>query len=167
MKKKSNEVNVSGTQEQKTQDSMECLTNHEARNLNYEGQQPALNAGEQINRLVEGIASGTSPTEPIERYKDAVKEALERQYMEFLYAQSMGSWKAWSYTRHLRGEMGLPDEQAHAALEEGYAEFAKRANPREWAIFLTGTPEQKRGLQEAIHLTRQEWKARTDGILKQ
>jgi hypothetical protein len=150
MNNKSREVNISGTPEHKAQDSLEGLKNNEVRNINKDVQQPALNGAEEINRSVEGVASGTSPTESIHRYKDAVKKALERQYMEFLYSQSMGSWKFWAYADLQRKELNLTEEQAHTVVEEVHEEFAKSADPHDWDIFHNGTPEQKRNFQEAI-----------------
>ena len=134
-----------GTPEQKAQDSIEDLKNNEVR-LN-EAQQPAA---EEIHRLVEGVASGTSPTESIQRYKDAVKKALERDYLEFLYAQCMGSWKSWAYAEHLRKQLGFTDEYARRIEGEVYEEFGKTADAGDWDIFLNGTPEQRKALQNAI-----------------
>jgi hypothetical protein len=75
MNNKSREVNISGAHEHKTQDSMERLKNDEVRNRN-EVQQPALNGAEEVNRLVEGVASGTSPTESIERRRELLPGEL-------------------------------------------------------------------------------------------
>ena len=147
---KNHEIDISGVPEQNIQESLDGLKNNEVRNLNNETQQPALNGAEGINRLVGGVTSGTSPSESIRRYKDAVKEALECRYMEFLYSQSMGGWKYWVYANPLGNELNLTDEQVHTALKEVYADFARRANPREWDIFLHGTSEQVAALQNEI-----------------
>lgn len=147
---KNHEVDIAGVPEQNVQKSLEGLNNPEVRNLNDELQQPAVNGAEEINCSVEGVASGTSPTESIQRYKEAVEKALERRYMEFLYSQSMGSWKYWLYADRLGKELNLSDEQVHTAVEDVYAEFARRANPREWNIFLNGTPEEVTTLQDEI-----------------
>lgn len=149
MKNEANEVSLSGTPEQKAQDSMEGLKNKEVHNHN-DVRQPALNGAEEVNRLVEGVASGTSPTESIQRYKDAVKRALERDYLEFLYAQSMGSWKSWAYVEHLRKELGFTEEQARTIEAEVYEEFGKTADSRDWDIFLNGSAEQWKALQDSI-----------------
>jgi hypothetical protein len=145
MKHKVTHLNVNGTPEQKAQDSIEGLKNNEVRH--NEAQPPAA---EEINRLVEGVASGTSPTESIQRYKDAVKKALERDYLEFLYAQSMGSWKSWAYAEYLRKELSFTDEYARRIEGEVYKEFGKTADATDWDIFLNGTAEQRKGLQDAI-----------------
>ena len=118
----------------------------EVRNHNNELEQPALNGAGEINRLVDG----TSPTESIQQYKDAVKKALERSYLEFLYAQSMGSWKSWAYADYLRKELGFTEERARAIEAEVYKEFGKTADSGDWNIFLNGSPEQRKALQDAI-----------------
>jgi hypothetical protein len=118
----------------------------EVRNRNNEVEQPALNSTGEINRLVDG----TSPTESIQQYKDAVKKALERSYLEFLYSQSMGSWKSWAYADYLCKELRFTDEQARAIEAEVYNEFGKTADSGDWDIFLNGSPEQRRALQDAI-----------------
>lgn len=140
--------NSSGVPEHRTQESLEGLTNPEIRNLNNEAVLTAPQGANEINHL--GGASQTPPTESIQRYKNAVKEALERDYLEFLYAQSMGSWKSWAYAEHLRKELSLTEEQASAIEAELYKEFGKTADPSDWDIFLNGTPEQRKALQDAI-----------------
>jgi len=150
MNKKVKELNACGAPEQKTQEFLEGLSSPEVRNLNNEVHQLAANGAERVNHLVEGGASQTLPTESIPQYENAVKEALERDYLEFLYAQSMGSWKSWAYAEHLRKELSLTEEQARAIEEEVYKKFGKTADPSDWNIFLNGTPEQRKALQDAI-----------------
>lgn len=118
----------------------------EVRNHNNEVEQPALNSTGEINRLV----GGTSPTDSIQQYKDAVKKALERSYLEFLYSQSMGSWKSWAYADYLCKKLGFAEEQAGAIEAEVYKEFGKTADSGDWDIFLNGSPEQRKALQDAI-----------------
>jgi hypothetical protein len=86
----------------------------------------------------------------IKRYKEAVQEALDREYCEFLYSQSMGSWKYWIWADQIASEVGLSEEQQTAAQKEVYDEFGKEADPSKWNIFLHGTPEERRALQAEI-----------------
>lgn len=109
--KKEHKTNINGAPEHLHQESLEGLGSPEVCNLNNEVQQSAPNDAEEINRLSEKVSSETS-AEPIQQYKDAVRNALKREYLEFLYSQSMGSWKSWAYVGYLRRELNLTDEQA-------------------------------------------------------
>src|ERR1700741_4799667 len=73
------QLNGSGVPDQKTQESLEGLTDSEVRNLNNEVRQPAPNGAEKINRLVEGDAGGTSPADDVD--VDQVPEG-EQKYWE-------------------------------------------------------------------------------------
>jgi len=148
MNKKFDEVDISGAPTTK-HESPQGLKKPDVRNPN-EVEQSAPDSAQETRDAVEGIASGTSPTESIELYKDAVKEALEREYREFLYAQSMGSWKRWAYVDQLRKALSLTEELTQALQEEVYEEFGKSADPSDWDIFLHGTQEQVKNLQDAI-----------------
>jgi hypothetical protein len=105
---------------------------------------------DDIDRGPEVDASRMSRSDSIRPYKDAVKEALEREYQEFLYSQSMGSWKRWAYVTHLEKELSLTEEQARAVQEEAVEDLRKSADPSDCDIFLNGTPEQCKALQDAI-----------------
>jgi hypothetical protein len=58
---KNHEIDIGGVPAQNIQDSLEGLKNAEVRNLNNEVQQSGVSGAEEINRLLEGVASGTSP----------------------------------------------------------------------------------------------------------
>ena len=58
---KNDEIDIGGVPEQNIQESLEGHKNIEVRNLNNEVQQPAPNGAGEINRLVEGVATATSP----------------------------------------------------------------------------------------------------------
>jgi len=105
---------------------------------------------DDIDRVPEVDASRMSRSDSIQPYKDAVKEALECEYLEFLYSQSTGSWKRWAYVTHLEKELSLTEEQSRAVQEEVVEEFRKGADPSDWDIFLNGTLEQRKALQDAI-----------------
>lgn len=147
--KTSHQLNGRGVPEHRTQEFLEDLKNSEVRNLNNEAGQLAPSGVDEINHSAEGYAGRTSRSESIQRYADAVKDALEREYLEFLYS-SMGSWKLWAYVAHVEKELSLTEEQARVAQEEVVEEFRKSADPNIWNIFLNGTPEQREALQDAI-----------------
>jgi hypothetical protein len=145
MNTETTQPNISATRGENPNVAQEGL-DAEVRNHNNEVEKPALNSTGEINRLVDG----TPPTESIRQYKDAVKKALERSYLEFLYAQSMGSWKSWAYADYLRKELSFTEDQARAIEAEVYEEFGKTADSGDWDIFLNGSPEQRKALQDAI-----------------
>ena len=147
---KNQEIDIGGVPEQNVQ-ALEGLKNTEVRNHNNETQQSALNGAEEINHSVGKTASVSSRTESIQRYKDAVKEALELEFVEFIYSQPRASWKSWTDVGERRKELNLTAEQATSALEEVYEEFAKNVNPRDWDIFQNGTPEERRKLQDSTY----------------
>ena len=148
--KRKDEVNVKVVPEEETQGALEGLTNPEVHNLNQQTTLTSFDGADGVSQLIEGVASGTSPTIPSQQYKDAVRKALEREYLQFLYAQSMGAWKSWAYVGHVKKQLSLTDEQARAAQKEVFEEFRENANPSEWDIFVNGTPEQWKALQDAI-----------------
>jgi hypothetical protein len=176
MKERIANDNVSGVPEQKTQDSPKGLKNDEVRNLNNEAQQAAPSDEEDIDRLMEGVASRTLPTNSeddgrdpalskrilgtaretsvaevsIQHYKDAVREAVECDYIEFLHSTSVGGWKYWSYAGHLARRLGLTEDQKRQAQKEVLDEYGKTTDPSAWNIFLNGSSEERRALQDSI-----------------
>ena len=94
-----------------------------------------------------------------------VKEALDYEYFKFLYAQT-GSTElrlipyAWRRINRI-GEL-LGEERAKKAVEEAYAEFGKNQDQRYLEIFLHGSSEDRKALQDEIqrkmedHFRRQE-----------
>jgi len=89
-----------------------------------------------------------------------VKEALDYEYFEFLYAQT-GSTElrlipyAWRRINRI-GEL-LGEERAKKAVEEAYAEFGKNKNQRDWEIFMHGSSEDWKALQDEIHREMEDY----------
>ncbi len=88
-----------------------------------------------------------------------VKEALDYEYFEFLYAQT-GSTElrlipyAWRRVNRI-GEL-LGEERAKKAVEEAYAEFGKDQDQRSWEIFMHGSSEDREALQDAMQREMQD-----------
>jgi len=82
-----------------------------------------------------------------------VKEALDWEYFDFLFATS-GSTEirlipfAWRRVNRI-GEL-LGEERAKKAVEEAYAEFGKDRNQRDWEIFMHGSSEDRKALQNEV-----------------
>jgi len=89
-----------------------------------------------------------------------VKEALDYEYFEFLYAQT-GSTElrlipyAWRRVNRI-GEL-LGEERAKKAVEKAYAEFGKNKNQRDWEIFMHGSSEDSKALQNEIHREMEDY----------
>ncbi len=89
-----------------------------------------------------------------------VKEALDYEYFEFLYAQT-GSTElrlipyAWRRVNRI-GEL-LGEERAKKAVEKAYAEFGKNKNQRDWEIFMHGSSEDSKALQDEIHREMEDY----------
>ncbi len=82
-----------------------------------------------------------------------VKESLDYEYFAFLYAQSSSSGfrlSAYAWRRINRiGEL-LGEERVKEAVEEAYAEFGKNQDQRYWEIFMHGSSEDRKALQDEI-----------------
>jgi len=89
-----------------------------------------------------------------------VKEDLDYEYFEFLYAQT-GSTElrlipyAWRRINRI-GEL-LGEERAKKAVEEAYAEFGKNKNQRDWEVFMHGSREDRKALQDELHREREDY----------
>lgn len=221
MKKKVAEVNVTGVPGQKTQESLEGLSNTEVRNLNSEVEQSAPNGEAESNRLVEGVSSGTSPTasigawdvinetsEDLQKYwehranpivrnadnellgamhsggltigyveevngpgaeevqgflptrhelmqlaKYWAKVEIDINYFYFCYQQT-GSTEIrrgpFARRRVARIADVLGEEVVKKAVDDAYVEYGKDQDPRTWNTFLSGTPEERKALQDEI-----------------
>jgi hypothetical protein len=123
------QANVSQSLDAKAQGTLPDL-DAEARNLNDARKEPT--------------------TESIQRYKDAVEKALDRDYLEFISSTTTGSWKYWAHVGYLEKQLRLCEEQASAARAEVYQAFGKTVDPDHWNIFLNGTAAQGKALQDAI-----------------
>ena len=80
-----------------------------------------------------------------------VKKDLDRAFFEFMcatYAGSTLSFSAYAWSRIDRiGEL-LGEESVKKAVEEAYAEFGKDKNQRHWEIFMHGSSEDRKALQD-------------------
>ena len=89
-----------------------------------------------------------------------VKEALDYEYFAFLYAQSSSSGfrlSAYAWRRIYRiGEL-LGEERVKEAVEEAYAKFGKNYYQRDWEIFMHGSSEDRKALQDEIHREMEDY----------
>lgn len=88
-----------------------------------------------------------------------VKELLELEFVHFRLQISGGVemlFRAFVEKRIARIANLLGDDAVNQAKEEAYQEFGEDQDPREWNVFLNGSAEERRALQEEIDRKMQE-----------
>lgn len=88
-----------------------------------------------------------------------VKELLELEFVHFRLQISGGVemlFRAFVEKRIARIANLLGDDAVNQAKEEAFQEFGEDQDPREWNVFLKGSAEERRALQEEIERKMQE-----------
>jgi hypothetical protein len=105
---------------------------------------------------VNGADSGEMPEfvptrhELIQLVKYWVTLDLDHQFEFFLYGQTGSSeWRRVAFAHRRIGRIAtmLGDQEFRNAVEEAEAEFSKPIDPKAWAIFKGGTPEEREAFQ--------------------
>lgn len=110
---------------------------------------------DQVNGSGAEEFEGFVPTryELIQLAKHWAKVAIDIEYFWFCYEQPSSSeirLRPFAWRRVNRIADVLGDEAVQKAVDAAYEEYGKRQDARTWNIFLNGTPEERKALQDEI-----------------